>query len=66
VKLVIGHAALAELQKVAAFYTAQSNAELGLALVAEFERATNLIFLSPHWGGLIRGTRRHYPLRKFP
>jgi toxin ParE1/3/4 len=66
VKLVIVHGALADLQKAVNFYTAQSSPKLGLTFLAEFERVTNLITLSPHLGAVIRGTRRQYSLRQFP
>lgn len=65
-KLVIVPLALAELQDAAAFYTARANVELGLALVAEFERATNLIVENPMLGTIFRGTRRKHSLRRFP
>jgi toxin ParE1/3/4 len=66
VKLVIVPPALAELQDAAAFYTASANVELGLAFVAEFEHAVNLLLDNPMAGAIFRGTRRRYLLRRFP
>ena len=57
-KLVIVPQALAELQDVAAFYTARANVELGLAFVAEFERTTKLILTNPMLGTIFRNSRR--------
>ena len=42
-KLVVTPPALAELHDAAAFYTLKAGVELGLALVAEFERTANLV-----------------------
>jgi len=66
VKLVIEQAALAELQDAAAFYTEKATAELGLALVAEFERGANFLLANPLIGSPFRGTSRRYVLRRFP
>jgi toxin ParE1/3/4 len=66
VKLVIAPVALAELHDVAAFYTLKANVELGLAFVAELERAVNLVLANPQLGAAFRGTRRRYILRRFP
>ncbi|MFM2076104.1 MAG: hypothetical protein RJB34_2409 [Pseudomonadota bacterium] len=41
-------------------------AELGLAFVAEFERAVNFVLGNPFLGVVFRGTRRRYILRRFP
>lgn len=65
-KLVIAPLALAELSDAGEFYALKANAELGLAFVAEFERAANLVFANPQLGALFRGTRRRYFLRRFP
>ena len=65
-KLVVSPQALAELHDAAAFYTLKANVELGLALVAEFERTANLILDNPLLGAVFRGTRRRYILRRFP
>lgn len=42
-----------------------ANAELGLAFVAEFERAASLVLSNPSLGAVFRSTRR-YILRRFP
>lgn len=65
-KLVVATPALAELRDAAAFYALKANVELGLAFVAEFERAANLVFANPLLGAVFRGTRRRYLLRRFP
>lgn len=65
-KLVILPPALAELHDAAAFYAAKANVDLGLAFVAEFERAANLVLENPTRGAIFRGTRRRYLLRRFP
>ena len=64
-KLVIVPLALAELNDAAAFYKARANAALGLALVAEFERATSLVLANPFLGAVFRGTRHRFFLRRF-
>jgi plasmid stabilization system protein ParE len=66
VKLAVAQAALAELQDAAAFYTEKATAELGLALVAEFERGANFLLANPMIGTQFRGTSRRYVLRRFP
>ena len=65
-KLVILPSALAELQDAADFYTDRANRDLGLAFVAEFERAANMVLENPTRGALFRGTRRRFLLRRFP
>lgn len=65
-KLVVAPSALAELHDAAAFYTLKANIELGLAFVAEFERAANVVLANPLLGSVFRGTRRRYNLRRFP
>ena len=65
-KLVVAPPALAELHDAAAFYTLKANVELGLAFVAEFERTANLVLANPLSGGIFRGSRRRYILRRFP
>ena len=65
-KLVVVPLALAELHDAAAFYAAKANVELGLAFVAEFERAADLILANPILGVIFRGSRRRYFLRRFP
>lgn len=65
-KLVVTPPALAELHDAAAFYTLKANVELGLAFVAEFERAANLVLDNPLLGAAFRSSRRRYILRRFP
>ncbi len=65
-KLVVTPPALAELHDAAAFYTLKANVELGLAFVAEFERAAYLVLDNPLLGAMFRSTRRRYILRRFP
>lgn len=65
-RLVIVPLALAELNDAAAFYKERANAELGLAFVAEFERAASLVLDNPALGPVIRGTLRRIFLRRFP
>jgi toxin ParE1/3/4 len=66
VKLNIAPAAIAELELAAAFYAEQANATLGLAFVAEFERAANFVATNPSIGSIFYQTRRRYVLRRFP
>ncbi|MEY2335417.1 type II toxin-antitoxin system RelE/ParE family toxin [Acidithiobacillus ferrianus] len=65
-KLVVTPPALAELHDAAAFYTLKAGVELGLALVAEFERTANLVLDNPLLGAVFRSKRRQYILRRFP
>ena len=65
-RLVIVPPALAELHDAAAFYAERANVELGLAFVAEFERAVNAVLANPNLGAVFRGSRRRYLLRRFP
>ena len=65
-KLVILPLALGELHDAAAFYAAIANAKLGLAFVAEFDRAVSGILANPFAGAIFRETRRRYVLRRFP
>lgn len=65
-KLVLAPEALAELQQAAAFYSEKSESTLGLAFVAEFERAASLLMNNPMAGAEFHGTRRRFVLRRFP
>ena len=65
-KLVIVPLALAELKDAAAFYKVRANIELGLAFVAEFERAASLVLENPLIGEVFRGTQRRFFFRRFP
>jgi plasmid stabilization system protein ParE len=55
-----------ELVDAAVFYAGQANAELGLALIAEFERSLGVLCNHPHLGPVWRGSTRRIPLRRFP
>jgi plasmid stabilization system protein ParE len=55
-----------ELTEGAVFYAREANAEVGLALVLEYERALALLCVHPHLGAPWRNGRRRFPLRKFP
>jgi toxin ParE1/3/4 len=66
VKLTVVPAALAELKDTAAFYTARADARLGLAFVAEFERAANLVLANPEIGRIFRPDARRFVMRRFP
>ena len=54
-----------ELSDGAVYYTQEGTAELGLAFIAEFERALGLLCAQPQLGAPWRG-RRRFPLRRFP
>ena len=54
-----------ELSDGAVYYAQEGNTELGLAFIAEFERALDLLCAQPQLGALWRG-RRRFPLRRFP
>ena len=55
-----------ELIEGALFYAREADAELGLAFVAEFERALDVLCNFPHLGPVWRGTTRRFLLRRFP
>jgi plasmid stabilization system protein ParE len=55
-----------ELIDGALFYAQEANAELGLAMIAEFERRLGVLCNHPHLGPVWRGTTRRFPLRRFP
>ena len=65
-KLVLVPLALAELRNGAAFYTAATNVDLGISFLAEFERTARFIRANPGSGTIFRGSRRRYPLKRFP
>jgi toxin ParE1/3/4 len=50
----------------ALFYAREANAELGLAFIAEFERALGVLCNFPYLGPVWRGTTRRFLLRRFP
>jgi len=49
-KIVVHPAATAELNKAAAFYSAQANKQLGLALIAEVEKSALFLSENPELG----------------
>lgn len=65
-KVTVQPAASAELGDAAKFYADRADQALGLAFIAEFERALSLLSINPELGAIWRGTARRYPLRRFP
>ena len=55
-----------ELINGALFYAEQANTELGLAFIAEFERALEILREHPSLGAPWRAMTRRFPLRRFP
>ena len=55
-----------ELRETAKFYSERADQALGLAFIAEFERALNFLAHNPDLGAIWRGTVRRFPLRRFP
>ncbi len=55
-----------ELIDGAVFYAEQANTELGLAFIAEFERALEILRAHPNLGAPWRAMTRRFPLRRFP
>jgi len=62
----VGSGADRELTEGAVFYASEGGAEVGLAFIAEFERALDLLCSHPQLGAPWRNNRRRFPLRKFP
>lgn len=61
------HPAVAdELRETAKFYSDRADQALGMAFIAEFERALNFLSINPELGAVWRGTARRFPLRRFP
>jgi toxin ParE1/3/4 len=54
-----------ELTEAALFYAREAGADLGLAFIAEFERALALLCAQPQLGASWRN-RRRLPLHRFP
>lgn len=65
-KLSVSPAAQRELVEAAIFYAERADKELGLALIAEFEHALELLSANPELGATWRGSTRRLPLRRFP
>jgi len=55
-----------ELTDAAIFYAEQESTELGLAFIAEFERAVEALRENPNLGAPWREMMRRFPLRRFP
>lgn len=55
-----------ELTDGAQFYAKEASVDLGLAFIAEFERAIGVLSEYPLLGAVWRGTTRRFPLRRFP
>ncbi len=55
-----------ELAGGARYYAREANVDLGLAFIAEFERAIAVLSEHPLLGVVWRGTTRRFPLRRFP
>jgi len=66
VNVSLGPEAERELTDGALFYAQQASVELGLAFIAEFEHALNVLIAHPNMGAPWRATRRRFPLRRFP
>ncbi len=65
-KIIVHPAAIVDLNAAAAFYSEQANKKLGLALIAEVEKAASLLSGNPELGvPWVSGTRR-FVLRRFP
>lgn len=65
-KITVQPAAAEELREAAKFYAERADKALGLALIAEFERALNFLSINPELGTVWRGSTRRFPLRRFP
>ena len=55
-----------ELIDAANYYAEHAGPDLGLAFIAEFERALAVLCDHPHLGPVWRGKSRRFPLRRFP
>jgi plasmid stabilization system protein ParE len=55
-----------ELVDGALFYAEQADPELGLAFIAEFERALDILREQPNLAAPWRAMARRFPLRRFP
>jgi toxin ParE1/3/4 len=66
VKLSVHPAVADELRETAKFYADRADQALGLAFIAEFERALNFLSNNPELGAVWRRTARRFPLRRFP
>ena len=55
-----------ELEDTFNFYREQGGSKLAQAFLAEFERVAILLVLNPDFGTPTSGSRRSFPLRRFP
>ena len=55
-----------ELIEGARYYADHGNSDLGLAFIAEFERALEVLRAHPNLGSIWRTKTRRFPLRHFP
>ena len=55
-----------ELIDAAVYYADHGGSDLGLAFIAEFERALATLCAHPHLGRAWRGTKRRFSLQRFP
>ncbi len=62
----VGPEADRELTDSALYYAREADAELGLAFIATFERALDLLCSNPQLGAPWRNERRRFPLPRFP
>lgn len=65
-KVSVSPAAQQELIDGAMFYAERADKELGLAFIAEFEHARDLLSTNPEIGTQWRGSTRRLSLRRFP
>jgi toxin ParE1/3/4 len=66
VKVTVHPAVADELRETAKFYSERANQALGMAFIAEFERALTFLSNNPELGAIWRNTARRFPLRRFP
>lgn len=65
-KIIVHPAATADLNIAATFYSERANKQLGLAFIAEFEKAALFLSSNPELGvEWVSGTRR-FIMRRFP
>lgn len=62
----VGPEADRELTDSALYYAREANAEIGLAFIASFERALDLLCANPQLGAIWRNERRRFPMPQFP
>ena len=65
-KIVVTPAVSEELREAAKFYSERAGQALGLALIAEFERALDSLATNPELGAIWHSTNRRFSLRRFP